>query len=80
MSNYFLLWNTSGFLLTKNWDEICPTVLENRYENSRIANFYTKSFALIRESFALIRESFGLIRESYTFIRKIFALIRESFA
>ena len=53
------------------------TVLEKRYENIRFANFYTNSFALIRESFALIRENYALIRESNALIRKSFALIRE---
>ena len=42
------------------------TVLEKKYENSRIAHFYTNSFALIRESFAFIRESYALIRESFS--------------
>ena len=35
------------------------TVLEERYENSRFAQFYTNSFALIRDSFALIREKYN---------------------
>ena len=56
------------------------SVLENRYEQSRFAHFYTNSFALICESFALIRESFALFRESYAFIRESFALTRESYA
>ena len=56
------------------------SVLEKRYEHSRFANFYTNSFALIRESFAFFRESFALFRKSYAFIRESYALIRESYA
>ena len=37
LCNYFLLWNTSEFLLSKNSDEFCPTVLDNKYGNSRFA-------------------------------------------
>ena len=52
--------------------ELCPMVLEKRYENSHLAYICTNGFALIRESYAFIRESFTLTREKFAFIRNIF--------
>ena len=52
--------------------ELCPVVLEKRYENSPLAYIYTNGFALIRERYAFIRENFTLTREKIAFIRKIY--------